>query len=71
MLVRVAKWQLVRALRVGRGVMPVRAHIADLEELHRMLETELASAHAHVSIDHLEIAELKRRKLLVKNKLRS
>jgi hypothetical protein len=51
--------------------MPVRAHIADLEELHRMLETELASAHAHVSIDHLEIAELKRRKLLVKNKLRS
>jgi hypothetical protein len=49
--------------------MPVRAHIADLEERHRMLEAELASAHAHVSIDHLEIAELKRRKLLVKDKI--
>jgi hypothetical protein len=49
--------------------MPIRAHIADLEERHRMLEAELASAHAHVSIDHLEIAELKRRKLLVKDKI--
>ena len=51
--------------------MPVRAHIADLEERHRMLEAELAHVRAHVSIDHLEIGELKRRKLLVKNKLRS
>jgi hypothetical protein len=44
-------WQsgeLVRALRAGRGFMPVRACIADLEERHRMLEAELASAHAHV-----------------------
>jgi hypothetical protein len=49
--------------------MPVRAHIADLEERHRMLEAELASVRAHVSIDDLEIGELKRRKLLVKDKI--
>jgi len=49
--------------------MPIRTHIADLEERHRMLDEELASARAHASIDHLEIAELKRRKLLVKDKI--
>jgi hypothetical protein len=49
--------------------MPIKAHIADLEERHRMLEAELATARAHASIDHLQIAELKRRKLLVKDKI--
>jgi hypothetical protein len=49
--------------------MPIKTHIADLEERHRMLEAELATARAHASIDHLQIAELKRRKLLVKDKI--
>jgi hypothetical protein len=49
--------------------MPIKAHIADLEERHRMLEAELATARADASIDHLQIAELKRRKLLVKDKI--
>jgi hypothetical protein len=43
--------------------------LAELERRHRALETEIAEAHAHPSIDDLQIASLKRRKLLVKDEL--
>jgi len=36
---------------------------------HRVLEAEIAEARAHPSIDDLEVAELKRRKLLVKDEI--
>jgi hypothetical protein len=49
--------------------MSIEAHLAELERRHRALEAELDEARAHPSIDDLEIAELKRRKLLVKDEI--
>src|SRR5262249_29039443 len=39
------------------------------ERRHRTLEAEIIEARAHPSIDNLQIAELKRRKLLVKDEI--
>jgi hypothetical protein len=49
--------------------MTIQAHLAELERKHRALEDELADAMTHPSIDDLKIAELKRRKLLVKDEI--
>ena len=49
--------------------MSIAAHLAELERRHRALEAEIVEAHAHPSIDHLQIVELKRRKLLVKDEI--
>jgi hypothetical protein len=49
--------------------MPIEAHLAELERRHRTLETEIAEARAHPSIDDLHIVELKRRKLLLKDEI--
>jgi hypothetical protein len=49
--------------------MSMQAHLAELEKRHRALEAELAEALAHPSTDDLKIAELKRRKLLVKDQI--
>jgi hypothetical protein len=51
------------------NLMSIEAHVADLERRHRALELEIAEAHAHPSIDDLQIVSLKRRKLLVKDEL--
>ena len=56
----------------GQGDVPdmsIEAHVEALQRRHRALETEIAEAHAHPSIDDLEIVSLKRRKLLVKDEL--
>jgi hypothetical protein len=45
------------------------AHLAELERRHQALEAELVEARAHPSIDDLQIVELKRRKLLVKDEI--
>ncbi len=49
--------------------MTIQAHIAELERRHRALEDEIADAMAHPSADGLKIAELKRRKLHVKDEI--
>jgi hypothetical protein len=49
--------------------MSIEAHLAELERRHRALEREIVKARAHPSIDHLQIVELKRRKLLVKDEI--
>jgi hypothetical protein len=41
--------------------------LAELEQKHRMLEAELSEMLQHPSVDDLELAPLKRRKLLVKD----
>ncbi len=41
----------------------------DLEQQHRALEDAIAEAMAHPSADDLEIAELKRRKLRLKDEI--
>jgi hypothetical protein len=49
--------------------MSIQTHLAELERKHRALEDEIAEALAHPSTDDLKIAELKRRKLQVKDQL--
>jgi hypothetical protein len=49
--------------------MTIQAHLAELERKHRALDDELAEAMNHPSTDDLKIAELKRRKLLVKDEI--
>ncbi|HKF08059.1 MAG TPA: DUF465 domain-containing protein [Xanthobacteraceae bacterium] len=44
-------------------------HLAELERRHRALESQIIEARAHPSIDNLQIAEMKRRKLLVKDEI--
>ncbi len=49
--------------------MAIQAHLAELERRHQALEQEINEALAHPSIDDLKIAELKRRKLQVKDEI--
>ena len=49
--------------------MTIQAHLAELERRHRALEDEIAEAMNHPSTDGLKIAELKRRKLQVKDEI--
>ena len=49
--------------------MAMQTHLAELEQRHRALEAELAEALAHPSIDGLQLAELKRRKLQLKDQI--
>ena len=49
--------------------MSIQANLAELEKRHRALEAELSEALAHPSTDDFKIAELKRRKLLVKDEI--
>jgi hypothetical protein len=49
--------------------MAIEAHLAELQKKHRALEQELENALAHPSSDDVEIAELKRRKLQVKDEI--
>ena len=49
--------------------MSMQAHLAELERKHEALETELADAMAHPSVDDSIIVELKRRKLHVKDEI--
>jgi hypothetical protein len=44
-------------------------HLAELEARHRALEDEISDALAHPSTDDVKIAELKRRKLQVKDEI--
>jgi hypothetical protein len=45
------------------------SHLAELEQQHRALEAELIEMQTHPAADDLKIAELKRRKLLVKDEI--
>jgi hypothetical protein len=49
--------------------MTMQAHLSELERRHRALEDEIADAISHPSSDGLKIAELKRRKLQVKDEI--
>jgi hypothetical protein len=46
-----------------------KAHLAQLERQHKALEDEIAETLAHSSTDDLKIAELKRRKLVLKEEI--
>jgi hypothetical protein len=49
--------------------MPLNPHLVELESQHRALEDEITEALAHPSTDDTKIAELKRRKLQVKDEI--
>jgi hypothetical protein len=49
--------------------MSIQAHLAELEKRHQALEQEINEAQMHPSVDNLKIAELKRRKLQVKDEI--
>ena len=53
----------------GDDPMAIQAHLAELERKHETLENELHEALNHPSTDDLKIAELKRKKLLVKDEI--
>jgi hypothetical protein len=49
--------------------MPMQNHLTELERKHQALERELQEAVAHPSMDDLRVAQLKRRKLHLKDTL--
>jgi hypothetical protein len=49
--------------------MAIASHLAELEKRHQALEQEISEAQAHPSSDGLRIAELKRKKLHVKDEI--
>ena len=49
--------------------MAIELHLAELEKRHQALEQEINEALAHPSADDLQIAELKRKKLHVKDEI--
>ncbi len=49
--------------------MAIESHLAELEKRHEALEHELNEALNHPSADDLQIAELKRKKLHVKDEI--
>jgi hypothetical protein len=49
--------------------MAIESHLAELERRHQALEQEISEALTHPSTDGLQIAELKRRKLQVKDEI--
>jgi hypothetical protein len=49
--------------------MAIESHLAELEKRHEALKQEISDALTHPSTDDLQLAELKRRKLLVKDEI--
>ena len=49
--------------------MTIQAHLVELERKHKLLENELHEALVHLSTDDLQIVQLKRRKLMVKDQI--
>lgn len=49
--------------------MSIQSHIAELERRHAALERQLEEAAQHPSMDALQVKELKRRKLHLKDEI--
>jgi hypothetical protein len=49
--------------------MSMQSHLAELEKRHQLLEEEINDLMLHPGADDLQIHELKRRKLLVKDEI--
>jgi len=49
--------------------MPLQNHLTELERKHRALEREIQDALSHPSLDDTKLAELKRRKLQIKDEI--
>lgn len=49
--------------------MSVDAHLAELLRRHQALDKEIESEAAHAGADELKLTELKRKKLIIKDKI--
>lgn len=49
--------------------MSIQSHIAELERRHAALERQIEDAAQHPSVDALQVKELKRRKLHLKDEI--
>ena len=49
--------------------MAIESHLSELEKRHQALEQEINEALSHPSTDDLQLVELKRRKLHVKDEI--
>ena len=49
--------------------MSIESHVAELERRHAALEAQIREAVSHPSADSLEIADMKRRKLQLKEQI--
>ena len=49
--------------------MAIESHLAELEKRHEALKEQISEALAHPSTDDLQLLELKRRKLHVKDEI--
>jgi hypothetical protein len=49
--------------------MAIESHLAELEKRHEALEQQLTEALSHPSTDDLQLLELKRKKLHVKDEI--
>jgi hypothetical protein len=49
--------------------MAIESHLAELEKRHEALEEQISEALSHPSTDDLQLLELKRRKLHVKDEI--
>lgn len=54
----------------GERSMSFEAHLAELQKKHSEIDRKIDDALNHPSIDDLEISELKRRKLLIKDEIK-
>jgi hypothetical protein len=54
---------------IRRYDMPLQNHLTELERRHQTLEREIQDALTHPSIDDLKLAELKRKKLQLKDEI--
>ena len=50
--------------------MSLETHLAELERKHRTLDTQIASERQHANADITKIADLKRRKLQLKDAIK-
>jgi hypothetical protein len=49
--------------------MSMQSHLVEHEKKHQALEEKINDCQAHPAVDDLEVVELKRRKLLVKDEI--
>ncbi|WP_404934219.1 YdcH family protein [Nitratireductor sp. L15S-10] len=49
--------------------MSLESHLAELKRKHGELEREIDNAKLHPSVDELDVAQLKRRKLAIKDEM--
>ena len=49
--------------------MPMQSHLVELQRRHDALDREIAKEWTHPSADEVRLAELKRKKLLIKDEI--